>query len=236
MSSQSNRTKQGYVAIEISSDNELIGKSVSMFDFYNGSVSKPLTAEHLVDDDARAAYHSSFWPFSANTAMLNIGPTTGYTGPQYRGMTIATDEIYRTDPTYIATLTEPLPPKGVPYILRYDTIDGVQRATPVQAIEIYEGLRIGHSYTVRGSQTIAGIKIQLGEPLSANFKLTENIYKSQVGDIEASYSKEESDEALAGKVANLSAVSGIMKISQADYEEKSIAGEIDANTLYIVVE
>lgn len=84
---------------------------------------------------------------------------------------------------YISSLTEPVPPKGVPYILRYDTIDGVQRATPVQAIEIYEGLRIGHSYSVRGSQTIAGVKIQLGEPLSANFKLTENIYKSQQGDL-----------------------------------------------------
>ena len=42
--------------------------------------------------------------------------------------------------------------------------------------------------------------------------------------------------AFNGKVTNLSAVSGIMKISQADYSALSSGSTADANTLYVIVD
>lgn len=41
---------------------------------------------------------------------------------------------------------------------------------------------------------------------------------------------------LANKVTNLSSVSGIMKISQADYDALSAGGTADVNTLYVIVD
>lgn len=116
--------------------------------------------------------------------------------------------------------------------------------------------------------------------MNAGFKLTENIFQSQVGDLEFSgsdlsnyYTKAQVDDklsakadesqlsdyvldteltayytksetssatevgtALEAKVTNLSAVAGIMKISQADYSALSAGGTADANTLYIIVD
>lgn len=61
------------------------------------------------------------------------------------------------------------------------------------------------------------------------------------GDLTAYYTKSETSSsteigtAFNGKVTNLSSVSGIMKISQADYDVLSAGGTADANTLYVIV-
>lgn len=60
-------------------------------------------------------------------------------------------------------------------------------------------------------------------------------------DLTAYYTKSETSsateltDAFQSKVANLSAVSGIMKISQADYDTLSAGGTADENTLYVIV-
>lgn len=78
-----------------------------------------------------------------------------------------------------------------------------------------------------------------------------NTFKSQQGDIDivgdtsGFYTKGEVDAMLsakagvadlASKVTNLSSVSGIMKISQADYDALSAGGTADVNTLYVIVD
>lgn len=53
--------------------------------------------------------------------------------------------------------------------------------------------------------------------------------------VEAEISGFVTEDDLSGKVTNLSSVSGIMKISQADYDVLSAGGTADANTLYVIV-
>ena len=78
-------------------------------------------------------------------------------------------------------------------------------------------------------------------PYENTFDLAVNIFKSQQGDIDivgdtsGFYTKGEVDEKLSAKVTNLSAVAGIMKISQADYSTLSAGGTADENTLYVIV-
>lgn len=76
---------------------------------------------------------------------------------------------------------------------------------------------------------------------------TKSWVNSQISDfveedaLTAYYTKSETSSAtelgtaFIGKVTNLSSVSGIMKISQADYDVLSAGGTADANTLYVIV-
>lgn len=129
-----------------------------------------------------------------------------------------------------------MPPKGVDYFLVRHNIDEttvVWKAVLSYALKEDEKIQVPkvtmqRPFAYRG----VGLKIQLGTPLNTTFKVVENVYKAQVGDISQGvdpstvYTKGEVDAALSSKVTNLSSVAGIMKISQADYNALSSSASL----------
>lgn len=57
----------------------------------------------------------------------------------------------------------------------------------MQKIEVYEGANFSRSYSkVRTNYAVAVVKIADSKPVDLKFKLNENCFKSQEGDIETS--------------------------------------------------
>lgn len=76
-----------------------------------------------------------------------------------------------------------LPPKGTPLALR-ETEPGSNTYIPVRKIEVYDTAVLFQGiYKPRNTYATAVLKTVDSKPFGADFKLDENIFKSQQGDL-----------------------------------------------------
>ena len=133
-----------------------------------------------------------FWPPLTGMSdvvgakMKLIQPYAGTTGVAYWQMASKTyDAIYEdpSNPALSAIVIGDLPPKGTPLALR-ETEPGSNICIPVRKIELYDSaVLIKQLSKARSTYAIVVLKTVDSTPIDLKFKLAENIFKSQVGDL-----------------------------------------------------
>ena len=124
--------------------------------------------------DAVGAKQKQVWPYA------------GTTGVEYWRMTSKTyDALYDdpSNPKLSAIVIGDLPPKGTPLALK-QTEPGATTYTPVRKIDVYDSAVLAKPLSkTRGTYAIVVLKTVDSKPIDLKFKLAENIFKSQQGDL-----------------------------------------------------
>lgn len=131
----------------------------------------------------------TFWPpvkgSVVGAKVQMVIPYAGTTGATYWRMHDKTyDALYDDpdNPALSSIVIGDLPPKGTPLALKQEP--GASTFTPVRKIEVYDTAVLFQGiYKPRNTYAMAVLKVEDSKPFSASFKLLENIYKSQVGDL-----------------------------------------------------
>lgn len=131
----------------------------------------------------------TFWPpvegSVVGAKVQMVIPYAGTTGATYWKMYKKTyDALYDDpdNPALSAIVIGDLPPKGTPLALKQEP--GASTFTPVRKIEVYDTAVLFQSvYKPRNTYAMAVLKVEDSKPFSASFKLAENIFKSQQGDL-----------------------------------------------------
>lgn len=131
----------------------------------------------------------TFWPpvegSVVGAKVQMVIPYAGTTGATYWRMYEKTyDALYDDpdNPALSAIEIGDLPPKGTPLALKQEP--GEDTLTPVRKIEVYDNAVLFQGiYKPRNTYAMAVLKTVDSKPFGADFKLDENVFKSQQGDL-----------------------------------------------------
>lgn len=131
----------------------------------------------------------TFWPpvegSVVGAKVQTIIPYAGTTGATYWKMYEKTyDALYDDpdNPALSSIVIGDLPPKGTPLALKQEP--GEDTLTIVRKIEVYDTAVLFQGiYKPRKTYATAVLKTVDSKPFSASFKLLENVFKSQQGDL-----------------------------------------------------
>lgn len=148
------------------------------------------SADYPLSTDVQTLSGVLWPPVNGTNPQMVITPEYGHedAGPKYYAVTTqAYENLYgkpATDPALSGWYVEELPPKGTPFVARVEV--GDTKFHPTTKVDVYEWSNFIRTYLkTRNNYAAAVVKISDSKPLEARLRLTENVFKSQQGDLAA---------------------------------------------------